>query len=52
MGTVMVYAFLVALGISRHEIWRDEAQAWLIVRDVGSLGELFHVLRYEGHPAL
>lgn len=36
----------------RHEMWRDETQAWLLVRDVGSLGALFHELRYEGHPAL
>jgi hypothetical protein len=51
-GVVVAYAFLLAAGIARHEIWRDEAQAWLIVRDARSLGELFHLLGYEGHPSL
>lgn len=51
-AVVVVYALLVAVGTGRHEMWRDEAQAWLIVRDVSSLGELFQLLRYEGHPAL
>lgn len=33
-------------------MWRDEAQAWLIVRDLG-LGGVFDTLqRYEGHPCL
>ena len=34
-----------------HECWRDEAQAWLIARD-NSLGSLFSVTSYEGHPCL
>ena len=33
-------------------MWRDELQAWLIVRDSHSFTQLFHVLHYEGHPAL
>jgi hypothetical protein len=33
-------------------MWRDEAQAWQIARTAHSLPELFHNLRYEGHPAL
>ena len=35
-----------------HEMWRDELQAWLLARDTVSLRDLFHQLRYEGHPAL
>ena len=39
-------------GAVAHEPWWDEAQAWLIARDV-PLPELFtHQLRYEGHPPL
>jgi hypothetical protein len=47
-------AFAVAcgLGMHRHEMWRDELQAWLLAAGSGSLPELFHNLRYEGHPAL
>jgi hypothetical protein len=33
-------------------MWRDELQAWLLAAGSGSLPELFHNLRYEGHPAL
>lgn len=31
-----------------HESWRDEAQSWLIARDL-NLAELFSQLKYEGH---
>ncbi len=34
-----------------HEPWRDEAQAYLIVRDL-SFSEIFHQLTVEGHPFL
>ena len=47
-----LFAVLLALITSHHEMWRDEMQAWLIVRDNPSLRDLFHLLRYEGHPAL
>ncbi|MEO7041266.1 MAG: hypothetical protein ABI035_03290 [Gemmatimonadaceae bacterium] len=36
----------------RHELWRDEVQAWLLARDAASLSALFHLLHYEGHPSL
>ncbi len=39
-------------GLSNHEMWRDELQAWLIARDSGSPLELIQNLRYEGHPGL
>ena len=47
-----VFAMLLALVTWRHEMWRDELQAWLIARDSYSLAELLRSLRYEGHPAL
>ena len=34
-----------------HENWRDEAQAWLLARDL-SIPELFEQMSYEGHPCL
>jgi len=49
---VSAYALFLAAGIARHELWRDEAQSWLIVRDAGSWRNLFHLLGYEGHPAV
>lgn len=51
---LLVAAFF-ALGLLlllNHAMWQDECQAWLIARDSGSLAQLFHHLRYEGHPAL
>jgi hypothetical protein len=47
-----LFALLLALVTSQHEIYVDEAQAWLIARDSGNLLELVRHLRYEGHPAL
>ena len=47
-----VYAFLLALVNSRHAMAGDEMQAWLIARDSHSLADLFHHMRYEGHPLL
>ena len=37
--------------VFHHEVWRDEAQAWLVVRDLDLLGVIKHV-RTEGHPLL
>jgi hypothetical protein len=35
-----------------HVPWRDELQAYLLVRDSHGLGGLFANLHYEGHPSL
>lgn len=48
----LVYFVVSFIGLLHHEIWFDEAQAWLIARDSISLADLFHNLRYEGHPFL
>ena len=50
----LTFLFLVVGGytLSHHEMWRDEIQAWLIVRDSASVFELFAHLKYEGHPGL
>src|SRR6476660_3655668 len=51
-GVLALFAVLLAAVTSKHEIYQDEAQAWLIARDSHSLLDLFHNLRYEAHPAL
>ncbi len=48
----VVYASLVALTMTFHEVWRDETQAWMLSRDSSSLSQLFFNRRYEGHPLL
>lgn len=44
----LIITLIVAL---KHEPWRDEAQSWLIVKNLG-LFEIFNQLKYEGHPFL
>jgi len=34
-----------------HEAWRDESQAWVLVRN-SSFSDLFRICASEGHPAL
>lgn len=47
-----VFLLLAVVGISQHEMWRDELENWLVPRDSSSLFELFHIRRYGGHPGL
>jgi len=52
-ATVLVaYACVVGWTIGYHEKWADEAQAWLIARDLDLRTIWFHELRYEGSPGL
>lgn len=45
-------AAAVALGLAHHEPWADEAQAWLMARDMGWWRLIAHGVRYEGTPGL
>lgn len=47
-----LYLTLVAVGVSRHEPWFDEAQAWLLARDLDFVTLMTRALRYEGTPGL
>ena len=47
-----VYALVLSFALVHHEMWRDEIQAWLLARDSADVFELFHNLKYEGHPGL
>lgn len=46
---LVAYMALLALVMSRHEPWFDEAEAWLMARDLSLADLLFGWLRYEGH---
>ncbi len=48
----LIFAIVVACVTSRHEMWRDELQAWLLARDSATPLELLRHMRYDGHPAL
>lgn len=43
---------LLGITILRHELWRDELQAWQIARGSHGFANLVHNARYEGHPIL
>ena len=49
---LLVYTIVVLWTIRYHEKWADEAQAWLIARDLNLRTIWFHELRYEGTPGL
>jgi hypothetical protein len=48
---ILAYAALNIFGVLHHEPWRDEAQPWLIVRDLDFIG-IYRQLGYEGMPGL
>jgi hypothetical protein len=48
----MCFVVVVGAVLLRHEMWRDELQAWLITRGSGSVPELIYLVAAEGHPAL
>lgn len=50
LSSMLVVLTLLLVGIFRHEMWRDELQAWCLARDSASLVEVSQHLFYEGHP--
>ena len=49
MLSYMIITFIISIFF--HEKWRDEAQAWLMARDL-NLIDLLKQMKYEGHPVL
>jgi hypothetical protein len=51
--TVILGCYLIFNGImlAGHELWRDEANVWLIARELSPL-QLLREIRYQGHPCL
>jgi hypothetical protein len=47
---VTLFAATASLALSRHEMWMDELNPWVIGRDAHSLRELFADMRFEPHP--
>jgi hypothetical protein len=52
LGVLLLYTALLVVGMAHHEMWRDELQAWQLVRDAASPAAVLHAMRYEGHPAI
>jgi hypothetical protein len=49
---LVAWCALTAVMLANHEPWRDEGQAWLIVRDSPDLASIVSLLGYEGSPGL
>jgi hypothetical protein len=49
---VSVYFCVLFFNIINHEMWRDELEPWLVVKDSSSFFAIFEKLKYVGHPAL
>ena len=47
-----VWLAVVGAVLQRHEPWADEAQSWLLARDLDFRTLWFHELRYNGTPGL
>ena len=48
----LAHAVLVLLCAGHHQPWFDEAQSWLLARDLSPAQLIFHQTSYEGTPAL
>lgn len=48
---VLIYSIISFIIIMYHEPWRDEAQQWLIVRDL-KFTQILAQMKYEGHFVL
>ncbi len=48
---LLMFTAIAAVAVWFHEPWADEAQAWLIARDLGIRG-ILHQMGYEGSPPL
>ena len=51
-ATFILYSFIAAIAMIRHEPWGDEVHSWNIAKGSGSFLELIANTRYEGHPPL
>lgn len=49
--TLIIYTFIIGISCFYHECWQDEAQAWLIARDLSPIG-IIKQMRFEGHSCL
>ena len=45
------YLFFNGILFALHEPWRDEANVWLLARELSPI-ELFREIKYQGHPCL
>lgn len=51
--TAVFLGYLIFNGVllGKHELWRDEANVWLMARELSPI-ELLKEIKYQGHPCL
>jgi hypothetical protein len=49
---LLLYSLLVLFGLTIHELWRDEADSWLVAQDMSIKELLLEHTRKIGHPSL
>lgn len=50
--TLIAYISIGFIAVSRHEMWRDEIQTWLVGKSSNSIGEFLAHMRSESNPLL
>lgn len=50
-GIFLIWLIFNGLLLILHEPWRDEANVWLIARELSPI-QLFREIKYQGHPCL
>ena len=48
---ILIYMTFTFITLMLHEPWFDEAQSWMIAKDLDVLG-IISQMKYEGHSAL
>ncbi|MBO5485331.1 MAG: hypothetical protein J5988_00145, partial [Eubacterium sp.] len=46
-----LWLFFNGILLAGHELWRDEANVWLLARELSPL-QLLREIKYQGHPCL
>src|ERR1700749_1246002 len=52
VAALVSYSAAVLFAVRHHEKWADEAQSWLLARDLSLKTLWLRELRYEGSPGL
>ena len=52
LGVFSGYVAAVFVAVAHHEPWADEAQSWLVARDLPFWKMIFSQMRYENSPGL
>lgn len=50
-GVFLAYLVFNGILLARHELWRDEANVWLMARQLSPI-QLLKEIKYQGHPCL